>query len=62
MPREDAAVMVDMLKAVVFDGTGKKAAHIKKDIAGKTGTTDQFKDAYFIGVSTDLALGVLGGQ
>jgi penicillin-binding protein 1A len=62
MPREDAAVMVDMLKAVVFEGTAKKAAHIKKDIAGKTGTTDQFKDAYFIGVSTDLALGVWVGN
>ena len=62
MSRENAAVMVDMLKAVIFEGTGKKAAHIKKDIAGKTGTTDRYKDAFFVGVSPDIALGVWVGN
>ncbi len=62
MSREDAAVMADMLKAVIFEGTGKKASHIKKDIAGKTGTTDHYKDAYFVGISPEIALGVWVGN
>jgi len=62
MSRQDAAVMADMLKAVIFEGTGKKASHIKKDIAGKTGTTDHYKDAYFIGISPEIALGVWVGN
>jgi len=62
MSREDAAIMADMLKAVIFEGTGKKASHIKKDIAGKTGTTDLYKDAYFVGISPDIALGVWVGN
>ena len=62
MSRRDAAIMADMLKAVIHEGTGRKAAFIKKDIAGKTGTTDNFKDALFIGFSPDLALGVWVGN
>ena len=62
MSRQDAAIMADMLKAVIFEGTGKKATHIKKDIAGKTGTTDNYKDAYFIGLSPEIALGVWVGN
>jgi len=60
--RRTAAVMADMLKAVVYEGTGKKASHIKKDIGGKTGTTDQYKDALFIGFSPDTACGVWVGN
>ncbi len=62
MSRQDAAIMVDMLKAVILEGTGKRATHIKKDIAGKTGTTDHYKDAYFIGISPQIALGVWVGN
>ncbi|MFH2090995.1 MAG: PBP1A family penicillin-binding protein [Pseudomonadota bacterium] len=62
MSRQDAAIVTDMLKAVIFEGTGKKAGVIKKEIAGKTGTTDQFKDALFIGFSPDIALGVWVGN
>jgi len=62
MSRQDAAVIANMLKAVIFEGTGKKATHIKKDIAGKTGTTDNYKDAYFIGLSPKIALGVWVGN
>lgn len=62
MSRQDAAVMADMLKAVVLEGTGKKAMTIQKDIAGKTGTTDNYKDALFIGFSPDIAVGVWVGN
>ncbi|WDP89695.1 MAG: PBP1A family penicillin-binding protein [Desulfobacter sp.] len=60
--RTTAALTADMLRAVVYEGTGRKAAHIKKDIGGKTGTTDKYKDALFIGFSPDTACGVWVGN
>ncbi len=62
MPRQTAAIMTDLLKAVIREGTGKKALTIQKDIAGKTGTTDNFKDALFIGFSPKIAAGVWVGN
>jgi penicillin-binding protein 1A len=62
MSRQTAAIMTDMLHAVILEGTGKKALVIKKEIAGKTGTTDHFKDALFIGFSPEIALGVWVGN
>ncbi len=62
MSRRDAAVMTDMLKAVVLEGTAKKAGAIQKEVAGKTGTTDNYRDALFIGFSPDMALGVWVGN
>lgn len=57
-----AAIVTDMLKAAVYEGTGKAAGRIKKDIGGKTGTTDDYKDALFIGFSPDMACGVWVGN
>ncbi len=62
MSRQNAAMVTDMLKGVILEGTGKRAAIIKKDIAGKTGTTDLSKDALFIGFSPGIALGVWVGN
>ncbi len=62
MSRQNAAIMADMLKSVIIEGTGKKAAVIQKDIAGKTGTTDNYKDALFVGFSPDIAVGVWVGN
>ncbi|MBU0465402.1 MAG: hypothetical protein KKE12_17680 [Proteobacteria bacterium] len=62
MSRQNAAIITDMLKAVVLEGTGKEALAIQKDIAGKTGTTDNYKDALFIGFSPDIAVGVWVGN
>jgi penicillin-binding protein 1A len=62
MSRQDSAIITDMLQAVIREGTGKKANFIKKSIAGKTGTTDECKDALFIGFSPDIAAGVWVGN
>ena len=61
MSREGAAVITDMLTGVIKEGTGKKAAVLKRPLAGKTGTTDQYKDALFIGFSPSIATGVWVG-
>jgi len=62
MSRTGAAIMTDMLMAVVKEGTGKKASIIKRPVAGKTGTTDKCKDALFVGFSPSIATGVWVGQ
>ncbi|MFH1156841.1 MAG: PBP1A family penicillin-binding protein [Pseudomonadota bacterium] len=62
MSRQGAAVMTDMLKAVILEGTGRKAGSLKGEFGGKTGTTDNFKDALFIGFSPDMVLGVWVGN
>ncbi len=62
MSRQNAAIITDMLKGVVLEGTGRKALAIQTDIAGKTGTTDNYKDALFIGFNPDIAVGVWVGN
>jgi penicillin-binding protein 1A len=57
-----AAIMANMLEAVINEGTGRKARVIGRPIAGKTGTTNSFKDALFIGFSPSVAAGVWVGQ
>jgi penicillin-binding protein 1A len=59
---ESAAITTDMLQAVVQEGTGRKALALGRPVAGKTGTTDQFKDALFVGYSPSIATGVWVGQ
>ncbi len=57
-------ILIHMMKSVINNGTGIEA-RIKYDFtlpcAGKTGTTDDFTDAWFIGLTPDLALGVWVG-
>jgi len=62
MSRAGAAIMTDMLKGVIQEGTGKKARVINRPVAGKTGTTNEFKDALFVGFSPTIATGVWVGQ
>jgi penicillin-binding protein 1A len=62
MSRAGAAIVTNMLEAVISEGTGRRARVIKRPIAGKTGTTNQFKDALFIGFSPDMATGVWVGR
>jgi penicillin-binding protein 1A len=53
--------MVNLLKGVVERGTGQRARAIAKPVAGKTGTTDDTRDAWFVGFTPDLAVGVFIG-
>jgi len=62
MSEGGAAVLTDMLVAVVREGTGRKAQTLQRPVAGKTGTTDDFKDALFIGFSPEITVGVWVGQ
>ena len=62
MSRAGAAIMVNMLQGVVQEGTGRKARFLKHPVAGKTGTTNEFKDALFVGFSPSIATGVWVGQ
>jgi len=56
-----ARTMVAMLEEVVQFGTAMRAKELGRPIAGKTGTTNDFTDAWFIGFSPSLAAGVWVG-
>lgn len=56
-----AAIMTDMLQAVVQSGTGRAARRIGRPLAGKTGTTDSCRDALFVGFSPTVVTGVWVG-
>ena len=53
--------IVTMLQGVVERGTGTAVRAVGKPIAGKTGTTNDFHDAWFVGFTPDLAAGVYIG-
>ncbi len=54
--------ITSMLEGVILRGTGKKIKDLNVPLAGKTGTTNDNKDAWFIGFSPDLAVGVYVGH
>lgn len=53
--------MVSMLEGVVQRGTGRRIAELGKTLGGKTGTTNDNLDTWFVGFSPDLAVGVFVG-
>ena len=61
MSREGAAIVTDMLEAVVLEGTGRSARRLRTPVGGKTGTTNNYNDALFIGFSPAVATGVWVG-
>ncbi len=62
MDRPAAAIVTDMLTAVIREGTGRLAAGLLRPLAGKTGTTNDYRDALFVGYSPTTAVGVWVGQ
>jgi penicillin-binding protein 1A len=55
---EVAYVAVDMMTSVVTEGTGAAAADLRMPVAGKTGTSNDSRDAWFIGLTPGYAVGV----
>ncbi|MBT8368705.1 MAG: penicillin-binding protein 1A, partial [Deltaproteobacteria bacterium] len=62
MTRAGAAIITNMLEGVVSEGTGRKARILAGPIAGKTGTTNNYNDALFVGFSPAIATGVWVGR
>ncbi len=56
-----AELLTDILEDVVRVGTGKRAAISGREIAGKTGTTDNYGDAWFVGYTPELVVAVWVG-
>ena len=56
-----ARTMVSMLREVVRHGTGAAAARLNHPLGGKTGTTNDFTDAWFVGFSPSITCGVWVG-
>lgn len=53
-----ARIMTSMMREVVLHGTAARASILKHPLAGKTGTTNDFTDAWFIGFSPSITCGV----
>lgn len=58
---QNAFIMASMLKDVINAGTGSKAKVLGRPLGGKTGTSNDEKDAWFIGITPYLATGVYVG-
>jgi penicillin-binding protein 1A len=61
MSPELAGTMNEMLSGVIGHGTGRSAA-LPRPAAGKTGTTQDYRDAWFVGYTADLVAGVWLGN
>ena len=59
---DTAYVMVDLMQGVVESGTAKRAQALGRPAAGKTGTSTGYRDAWFLGYTTDLLAGVWVGR
>ena len=59
--KETAYVMTDLLKAVVKEGTGWRVKALNRPAAGKTGTTNNLRDAWFMGYTPGLVSGTWVG-
>ena len=59
---QTAYQMTSLLEGVIQRGTGKKLKKLKLNLAGKTGTTNENTDAWFIGFTSNLVIGVYVGM
>lgn len=58
---EASYIMTDLLRGVVQNGTGRRAGAVGHPVGGKTGTTNDYIDAWFVGFSSLYAVGVWVG-
>jgi len=58
---ETAFIMTNLMQSVVTSGTGGRARALGRPVAGKTGTTNDMKDAWFVGYVPQLVAGVWVG-
>ena len=58
---QTAFLMTSILQDTVQHGTGWRAKALRRPVAGKTGTTNDYHDAWFLGYTTDLMTGVWVG-
>jgi penicillin-binding protein 1A len=61
IPPDTARTMVQLMQGVVQHGTARAALALNHPLAGKTGTTNDFTDAWFVGYSPSLTCGVWVG-
>jgi len=59
---QTAYIMTDLLRGVVEEGTGRRARALGRPAAGKTGTTNDLRDAWFVGYTPRLLAGVWVGH
>jgi len=59
---ETAYQITSMLEGVIKRGTGRKLKDLNLDLAGKTGTTNENTDAWFVGFTSNLVIGVYVGH
>ena len=62
MSEQTAYQVTSILEGVIKRGTGKKLKDLKLNLAGKTGTTNENTDAWFIGFTSNLVIGVYVGM
>lgn len=58
IPQSTARSMVNLMQSVVELGTAQRAKRLRRPVAGKTGTTNDYTDAWFIGFTPSLTCGV----
>jgi len=61
LPLQTARKMTELLQEPIKEGTASKALELKRPLAGKTGTTNDFTDAWFMGFTPSIATGVWVG-
>ncbi|MGC4069999.1 MAG: PBP1A family penicillin-binding protein [Polyangiaceae bacterium] len=61
IPTEEAYLVTSLMRSVVEKGTAQRAKRLGRPVVGKTGTTNQAKDTWFVGYSPEIAAGVWVG-
>jgi membrane carboxypeptidase/penicillin-binding protein len=61
LDEQTAYLMTSMMQDVVKRGTGWRAKALRRPVAGKTGTTNDYRDAWFLGFTMDMIAGVWVG-